>query len=202
MAEVTKEALRDRLGNIDQIRDILMGPQLRDYETRLAQVEADLSLLRQDLRDRIEETKTSFAAEIRLTVESLEKKIKAVSLTASEESADLRQLTDRMNKRFSNTIEALNDSVDKQVATLRDELSESKARLQEDVRNLRDQIFEELDRQFSSLRSGKVSKDDMAEILFEVAMRIKGTEFVRQLKEATDTEVYGGIAVLEDEDNP
>ncbi|GET35970.1 hypothetical protein [Microseira wollei] len=202
MAEVTKEALRDRLGNIDQIRDILMGPQLRDYETRLAQVEADLSLLRQDLRDRIEETKSSFAAEIRLTVESLDKKIKAVSLTASEESADLRQLSDRMNKRFSNTIEALNDSVDKQVASLRDELSESKARLQEDVRNLRDQIFEELDRQFSSLRSGKVSKDDMAEILFEVAMRIKGTEFVRQLKEATDTEVYGGIAVLEDEDNP
>ncbi|HAX77513.1 MAG TPA: hypothetical protein DCY88_17180 [Cyanobacteria bacterium UBA11372] len=202
MAEVTKEVLRDRLGNIDQIRDILMGPQLRDYETRLAQVEADLSLLRQDLRDRIEETKTSFAAEIRLTVESLEKKIKAVSLTASEESADLRQLTDRMNKRFSNTIEALNDTVDKQVASVRDELSESKARLQEDVRNLRDQIFEELDRQFSSLRSGKVSKDDMAEILFEVAMRIKGTEFVRQLKEATDTEVYGGIAVLEDEDNP
>ncbi|MFB2975080.1 hypothetical protein [Microseira sp. BLCC-F43] len=202
MAEVTKEALRDRLGNIDQIRDILMGPQLRDYETRLAQVEADLSLLRQDLRERIEETKTSFATEIRTNVESLEKKIKAVSLTASEESADLRQLSDRMNKRFSNTIEALNDSVDKQVASLREELSESKARLQEDVRNLRDQIFEELDRQFSALRTGKVSKDDMAEILFEVAMRIKGTEFVRQLKEATDTEVYGGIAVLEDEDNP
>jgi archaellum component FlaC len=202
MAEVTKEVLRDRLGNIDQIRDILMGPQLRDYETRLAQVEADLSLLRQDLRDRIEETKTSFASEIRATVESLDKRIKAVSLTASEESADLRQLSDRMNKKFSNTIEALNDSVDKQVVTLRDELSETKARLQEDVRTLRDQIFEELDRQFSSLRTGKVSKDDMAEILFEVAMRIKGTEFVRQLKEATDTEVYGGIAILEDEDNP
>lgn len=202
MAEVTKEVLRDRLGNIDQIRDILMGPQLRDYETRLAQVEADLSLLRQDLRDRIEETKTSFASEIRATVESLDKRIKAVSLTASEESADLRQLSDRMNKKFSNTIETLNDSIDKQVVNLRDELSETKARLQDDVRNLRDQIFEELDRQFSSLRTGKVSKDDMAEILFEVAMRIKGTEFVRQLKEATDTEVYGGIAILEDEDTP
>lgn len=200
MAEVTKEALRDRLGNIDQIRDILMGPQLRDYETRMAQMESDLSLLRQDFRDRIEEAKSSFAAEIRANVESLEKKIKAVSLNASEESADLRQLIDRTNKKFSNTIEALNDNVDKQTASLRDELSESKARLQEDVRTLRDQIFEELDRQFSSLKTGKVSKDDMAEILFEVAMRIKGTEFVRQLKEATDTEVYGGIAVLEDED--
>lgn len=202
MAEVTKEVLRDRLGNIDQIRDILMGPQLREYENRLAQLESDLSLLRQDLRDRIEETKNSFAAEIRANVESLEKKIKAVSLSASEESADLRQLSDRTNKRFSNTIEALNDTVDKQIASLRDELSESKARLQEDVRTLRDQIFEELDRQFSALKTGKVSKDDMAEILFEVAMRVKGTEFVRQLKEATDTEVYGGIAVLEDEDNP
>ena len=203
MAEVTREALRERLGNIDQIRDILMGPQLREYENRLTQLEADLSIMRQDLRDRIEEAKTYAAGEMRAAIESLDKKIRAVSLTSSEDSADLRQQVDRTNKKLSNTFEVLNDTLDKQTASLRDELTESRSRLQGEVRSLRDQIFEEIDRQFSVLKTGKVSKDDMAEILFEVAMRVKGTELVRQLKEATetDTEVYGGIAILEDEDN-
>ena len=35
MSDLTKADLRERLGNIDQIRDILFGPQLREYTTRL-----------------------------------------------------------------------------------------------------------------------------------------------------------------------
>ena len=32
MAEITKEEMRERLGNIDQIRDIIFGAQLREYD--------------------------------------------------------------------------------------------------------------------------------------------------------------------------
>jgi DNA anti-recombination protein RmuC len=204
MAEVSKESIRERLGNIDQIRDILMGPHLREYDTRIAQLESDLSLMRQDLRDRIDEAKNSFAVELRAAVESLDKRLKAISLTSSEETFDLRQQVDRMNKKFANTVEVLNDGIDKQTNSLRNELAEARNRLQEDVKSLRDQIFDELDRQFTALKQGKVSKDDMAEILFELGMRMKGAELVRQLKEAAETEdavaeVYSSIAVLEDD---
>lgn len=54
-------------------------------------------------------------------------------------------------------------------------------------------VFEELDRRFALLRESKVSKDDMAETLFELAMRMKGTEFVPKLKEyssQTNTDTY------------
>ena len=200
MAEVTRDEMRERLGNIDQIRDILVGSHLRDYDTRLAQVETDLSLLRQDVRDRIEDTKIALGTEMRNALESLEKKLKAVSLTSTEESADLRVQLDRTNKKLANTMTVLNEAIDKQTNALREDLLTARDKLQEDVRTLRNQIFEELDRQFLSLRNGKVSRDDMAEILFELGMRLKGTEFIRQLKEATDNDndIYSSIAVLED----
>lgn len=200
MAEVTRDEMRERLGNIDQIRDILVGSHLRDYDTRLAQVETDLALLRQDVRDRIEDTKIVLGTEMRTALESLDKKLKAISLTTSEESADLRVQLDRTNKKLANTMTVLNDAIDKQTNALREDLLTARDKLQEDVRTLRNQIFEELDRQFLSLRNGKVSRDDMAEILFELGMRLKGTEFIRQLKEATDNDndIYSSIAVLED----
>jgi hypothetical protein len=200
MAEVTRDEMRERLGNIDQIRDILVGSHLRDYDTRLAQVETDLALLRQDVRDRIEDTKIALGTEMRTALESLDKKLKAISLTSTEESADLRVQLDRTNKKLANTITVLNEAIDKQTNALREDLLTARDKLQEDVRTLRNQIFEELDRQFLSLRNGKVSRDDMAEILFELGMRLKGTEFIRQLKEATDndTDIYSSIAVLED----
>jgi hypothetical protein len=43
-----------------------------------------------------------------------------------------------------------------------------------------------LTRRFSVLRDEKVARDDMAEILFELGMRLKGTEFVPELKEVAE----------------
>lgn len=65
MSEITREEVRERLGNIDQIRDIIFGAQLRDYNNRLDKIEADLSLLQQDTRDRLEHIKTSLVSEIK-----------------------------------------------------------------------------------------------------------------------------------------
>jgi DNA anti-recombination protein RmuC len=200
MPEVTRDDIRERLGNIDQIRDILVGPQLREYDTRISQIEAEVSLLRQDIRDRVEATKNSLATDMRTSFDSLEKKLKAISISTSEENTDLRIQLDRTNKKLATTITTLNEAIDKQTNALREDLLIARDKLQEDVRTLRNQIVEELDRQFSALRSGKISRDDMAEILFELGMRLKGNEFLRQLKEATDPDpdIYSSIAILED----
>lgn len=190
MAEITKEEMRERLGNIDQIRDIIFGPQLREYDTRFDKIESDLSLLQQEMRDRVDQVKTVLSTEIRSSVDSLEKKIKALNLTTQEEISDLRQQLDRVNKKFSNTIEALDQTLDNQTNSIREELSQARGKFQEDVRVLRSQVFEELERRFSIVREDKLSKDDMAEFLFELGMRIKGNEFIPKLKEAAETDVY------------
>ena len=49
---------------------------------------------------------------------------------------------------------------------------------------------------FSMLKEVKVSKDDMAEILFELGMRLKGAEFVPELKEAADTRIFDDVLLL------
>lgn len=200
MSEISKEEMRERLGNIDQIRDIIFGPQLREYDNRFEKIESDISLLQQEMRDRIDQVKTVVSTELRSAFDSLEKKLRSISLSYQEEISDLRQQVDRVNKKFTNAVETLDQNVDNQTNSIRKELTESRTKLQEDVRTLRIQVFEELERRLSSMRDTKVSKDDVAEIMFELGMRLKGNEFVPQLKQAVTVEddVYTDIPIIEE----
>ena len=197
MAEITKEEMRERLGNIDQIRDIIFGAQLREYDNRFDKIDSELSMMQQDMQTRLEQIKTVLSGEMRAAVDSFEKKIKSITLNTQEESADLRQQIDRVNRKFSSSIEALDEAIDNQTSSLRDELSQTRDRLSEESRTLKTQVFEELDRRFSMLRDVKVSRDDMAEILFELGMRLKGTEFVPELKGVTDNKLNSDFLLPE-----
>lgn len=186
MNDESKAALRERLGNIDQIRDILFGSQLRDYNTRLDRVETTVSVLQQEIRERTDELKQSMFKEIQAVVDAQEKKIKSMSLKDHEEKVDIRQQLDRLSKRLSANVTTLDETIDKQTSALRDDLTSSRDKLQGDILDLRNQIFDELDKRITALTKSKVARDDMAEILFEVGLRLKGSEFVPELQEAAD----------------
>ncbi|MCP2731158.1 hypothetical protein [Limnofasciculus baicalensis] len=197
MAEINRDQIRDRLGNIDQIRDIIFGAQLREYDSRIDKIESNLALLQQEMRDRIDQSKTSCLTEIRTVADTLEKKIKSLTLTHQNENADIRQTVDLVNKKFSNSIESLDQIIDSQTNSLQTNLSETKEKIQGEIMSLRVQVFEELERRFSMMKDTKIAKDDMAEILFELGLRIKGTEFAPELKEAAGTNVSSDIRLLE-----
>ncbi|MDJ0775325.1 MAG: hypothetical protein QNJ49_18155, partial [Mastigocoleus sp. MO_167.B18] len=108
----TREEVSERLGNIDQIRDIIFGAQIRDYENRFVQLESDISRLQQEMRSQVEQLKSSFSIEIKAATEALDKKIKSIALTTQEESVDLRQQVDRLNRKFSSSIQSLDEALD------------------------------------------------------------------------------------------
>ena len=202
MGEITRDEIRERLGNIDQIRDIIFGAHLREYTSRLDKAESDISAMQQDVRDRLGDLKSVLASELRAAVESIDKRLKSISASSQEEAADLRQQFERINRKFTSNIEALDETVEAQRVALREELSQTRDNLQNDNRELRSLVFEELDRHFSILREDKLSKDDMAELLFELGMRLKGSEFVPELREAAEEKVeekYERVNILDSE---
>ncbi len=184
MSEITKEEIRERMGNIDLIRDIIFGSKLQEYDHRIDKLESHLSMLEKEIRDRTEQVKTECLSELRASVASLEEKIKDLSLTSQKDNIDVRQQIDRTYKNFSSSIETIDKAVVSQTSSIRKELSETKDKLQEDTRSLKSQVFDELEKRFSLLTDAKVSRNDMADILFELGLRLKKAEFSPELKES------------------
>jgi DNA anti-recombination protein RmuC len=197
MSQITKEDVRERLGNVDQIRDIIFGAQTRDYDNRFTKMESDISKLQQEMRSSIEQLKISFSVELKAGMEVLDKKLKSLTLNTQEETTDLRSSFDRLNRKFTSSVQTLDEALDAQTNSIREELSESKNSLQEDITALRDLMLGELERSFSDLRENKVSRDDMAETLFALGMKMKGTELIPKLQEAVnDKNEYNSIPLL------
>ncbi|MGK7877352.1 MAG: hypothetical protein AB4426_29860 [Xenococcaceae cyanobacterium] len=196
MADITKEEMRERLGNIDQIRDLLFGHKIQEYdqrfekcEERLEKIESELSGFQLEMCDHLTQLQDSLSTEIRSAVDSLEKKLKYLSLTTNEKTSKLQQKIDLTDEKNSHNIESLQKTVTDQTTLLKNELSKTRDKLEEDIQALRNQAFEEIGKGLSNLKDAKVSRADLAEILFELCLKIKGTEFVPDLKEAAENKV-------------
>ena len=197
MGEISQDEMRERIGNIDLIRDIILGSKLKEYDSRLDKLESKLSLLDQEMRDRTLAIKTECLTELRASVDSLEQKIKSLSLTSQKDNADIQQLIDRTYRNFSNSLESIDKTVVSQTTSIRTELSETREKLQEDTRNLKTQLLDELEKRFSLLTDTKLSRNDMADVLFELGLRIKKAEFSPELKESVHANGSEDVLLIE-----
>ncbi len=175
-----------RIENIELIRDILFGPQLKEYSNRLQTLEnahkalrgetvASIKEVRDELNKRSDDTK-QILKEFQLALRALRDDIKANKAAENDENTELRQQLDRLGKRLASNISNLDEALDKQVSSVRDDLLSSHRKQQADLIALRTEVFEELEKRIMTLSSAKVTREDMAESFFELALKLKGSE--------------------------
>ncbi|MGK7901488.1 MAG: hypothetical protein AB4352_08760 [Hormoscilla sp.] len=197
MSDISQDEMRDRLGNVDQIRDLLFGKQQRDYETRLNKLESSLSALQQEMRDRLNQLNDTLSTELRSTMYSLEKKIQYISITTNEELTDMRQDLEGKDKNVSDSIDSLNKLIGSQINSVKGEVNQAQEKLEKDIQSLRNEIVDKLEKRLSSLTESKVGRDDLAEILFELCMRVKKNEFLPELEGSGDYNVKADLLLPE-----
>ncbi|MGB2927183.1 MAG: hypothetical protein WBB82_17925 [Limnothrix sp.] len=183
MADNKPDVTRDRLGNIEQIRDVLFGQkaqeydqQFTNYDRRLDKVETDLTQLQIETRDRLRSLQDTFSTELRNTLDSLEKKLKYLSLTTHETTSNLQQQLQDTNGDNDKELTALSKSVDDRSALLKEQLAETREQFDTDLQTLKEQLFQELEKGFSFLKESKVSRAVLAEVLFEMCIKVKGSD--------------------------
>jgi exonuclease VII large subunit len=160
--------------NVDQIRDILFGGQMRDYERRFVElnqrIEADFDALRQDQERRFGNL------EKRLD-EQFEKLSKALRQEVNDRTAAVDDLETRLvqgartqRSELTGAIEALEQSQASAEERLRAALADLDAALKDQSGRLN----QSLTRSRDELRADKVGREDLAALMTELALRLKG----------------------------
>ena len=154
-------------GSVDQIRDILFGPQIRELEKSIVRLEDRLAKeaadLRSDFKQRLD------ALEI-FTKEEIEDERKARGSAIDNLSRELARLTKDTDKRLT--------KLDEQARAARKELrklvlDQSKA-LGDEIQAKHDSLSSTVDSEVGELRTDKADRETMAALFTELAMRIKG----------------------------
>lgn len=189
MSKKTNGEIQKPPEHIEQIRDIIFGSQKREYDKLFRKIDADLSTLHEELRKRIEEMTKTFSSKLGAAVQSLEKKINLVGITSQEDAKYIKEQIELKDKKFANSLSTAAQETADSVSALHAELTETRGKFQEEVRNLKEQMLRELETQVEILQSNKVSKEIMAETLFELGTKIKDVEMGSGVQKAIRTRV-------------
>lgn len=171
-AQSQPQVLRGGAGNVDKIRDILFGSQMRDYESRFARLEETLIKETFEIRETNRRRFEQIESYIKKEFETVQTRIKAERderhESESRQSRELKEANDSLSRR----IRDLDDRETGVERDLRGDLLQQARDLTEEIRARHDELATILDRRVSELRDGKTDRAALATLFNEVALRL------------------------------
>ena len=161
-------------GNVDKIRDILFGSNMREYEARFARLEETLMKEAADLRENSRRRFEALETYVKKELDALQTRLKIEreerSDAASLHARELKEIADSLSKK----IRELDDNGSTVASSLRQEMLNQAHNLMDELRSRHEETSALLERRFQALQHGKTDRAALASLLTEVAMRING----------------------------
>lgn len=160
-------------GNVDKIREILFGGQMRDYEGRFADLEKRLSQRIDRLDAEFEKQIGRLNSYAKREVDKLAERIKAERkdrlADTKSGSRDLKDATQQVEAWFGE----VEDRLDIETKELRNAIHEQSEEFAALIAETRDCLNDALTNETRELADAKLAREDLAGLLSEVAMRLK-----------------------------
>jgi hypothetical protein len=178
MSNPSNEDLRRRLGNVDQIRDLLFGSKLAEYEQRfqeydqqLNQMDANLTELKAETRDRLNLLRSDLLSEMQIGFDKLNRQVNQLQLSNTEQGH--KNLS--IEQRYVQDIESVKQSLTDQTQFLKTDLIQTRRQMQEDLVSLSEKLTQALYAEVANVHETKLSQVDLADILFELCLKLKNS---------------------------
>ena len=159
-------------GNVDQIRDILFGGQMRDYERRFDELDErlkrDAERMRSDLLKRVENLEVLLKDQhdkLGAQLNRLDADLKA----ANEQHASQ---SEKLARAFRAELSELDDKHEQSGSTLRERVHKLANETADALRASHEELGHSLERLGTGLRDEKVARDELAGFFTEMALRL------------------------------
>lgn len=168
------EAAADELGsgNIEKVRDILFGGQMRDYERRFARLEERLLQETNEMKEDVRKRLTALEAFVKKEVESLADRIKTEHEERTDATKELAREARDNAKAFEKKTGSLDDHIGKVQRETRQHLLELEKSTAADLKQKSEEILTRLAQESTDLRTDKADRATLATLFTEMAMRL------------------------------
>jgi len=159
--------------NVDKIRDILFGSNMREYEKRFARLEERLTkssdALREDLKKRFDSLETY----VREEMESLGQRLKTEKTERGESLKELTRETRDSAKSLEKKLSGQEEQLSSTQADLRGRILDQSKSLGNQIQKSKEELEAALDREAETLRTDKTDRAMLADLFNELALRLK-----------------------------
>jgi len=183
MNEITKAEMRKRLSNITQLQELLFGEKIDEYNHKLEQhsqkidyLEANCQKFQLVTEERLTQLENKLNNRINSVANTLDKKIQYLNISNQKEQKKIQQELASLSQKSGNNIDFLQNSLNANTNNLKTEITQVKSALDRDMQLLKQQVFEKLKSNLLELSSNKISRGDLAEVLFEISLQLKESD--------------------------
>lgn len=170
----TSEDARQEAQSVDAIRDIIFGQQMRDYETRFSKLEASLRKENQELRDDLKRRLDAIEASARQEIEAVRQELRTEKNERVTADKDLNRDQRNHVDAYNDKMEQLDETITSSARDLRQLILDETKRVNDELDRKSDETAGAMHQGFDELRNAKTDRMALAELLSEVAVRLKG----------------------------
>ena len=160
------------VGNIDKVRDILFGGQMRDYERRFAKLEERLARDTAELKDEVKKRLTALTEFVKNEAETLASRIKTEHDERTDATKELSRELREASKSVDKKTGQLDDQITRAQRELRQQLLDLNKQLTDEIGRKADEVLARLAQESRELRADKADRATIAALLQEVALRL------------------------------
>ncbi len=171
------------VNNVDQIRDLIFGTQIKDFEEKFNQLHASINTIEKKMMHSFSESHNKLQKETERSLELLEKKIDHLSATTHKERVKLKELIDTTDESLQDQLTNQKDEFTAKLKIMKENTSDEHQKIAESIETMKVELSETLQTKLATLSDDKLSRDSMAQMLLDVAMKIQGTDMSTLLTE-------------------
>lgn len=171
--EKQQKAGLESLGNVEQIREILFGQQYKELNSRIEEVMQRVDQFQQRLEHELGTLKNECNSRIQSETETMQKRLKQSVVQLQEEITDSNEQTLRLERRLQSAAEQKSQEIEESIDAFKKQWTDSREEIRVSMAAIEQTVQNEIERRLGSLDDAKLSKDLLAQMLMDMAMRVQ-----------------------------
>ncbi len=176
------------VNNVDQIRDLIFGNQIKDFEAQFNKIHDKIQVMEEKMTKAFDESHSKLQKETERALEVLEKKIDNLSSSTQRERTKLKELIDSTDENLHEQLSNQKDEFATKLKIMKENVADENKKMTERMTAMQKEIQATLEKGLAGLSDDKLSRDSMAQMLLDVAMKIQGTDMNAMLAKGAKTE--------------
>jgi len=164
------------MNNVDQIRDLIFGSQIKDFEEKFNLLNQNLKTTEDKINKKFNDLYTKLQRETERSFQVLEKKLDNFIISAKRERVTLKESIDKMDESLQEQVLNQKDEFATKIKVIKENIEDNDVRIMEDIELMKVEMTNLLKSSLASLADDKLSRDSMSQLLLDVAMKIQGTD--------------------------
>lgn len=160
------------VGNIDKIREILFGVQMRGYEKRFSRLEERMLKESTDLRDETRKRFDALEAFVKGEFEALTERLQTEQRTRDESIQSLSREMQGADQALERKLTQFDEQTTRGLRDLRQQILDQSKNMSEEIRQKHAELVALVERETAELGHAKTDRASLASLFTEVALRL------------------------------